>query len=85
MTSGSVQAQPRLLYVELFLIVGQIIIKKSKCLKYSVSSKFKAKCVYPTLVGATNNVVCGSFINIFSLIQSRNKCAILDVQLSIHD
>ena len=41
--------------------------------------KFNAKCVFPTPVGATNNAVCDSFINIFSLIYSRNVRAILDV------
>ena len=54
-------------------------------MKYSLSSKFNAKCVLPTPVGATNNAVCSSFINIFCLIYCRNVCAILDVQLSISD
>ena len=64
MTSGSFQTQPQLLYVSLCANVGQIIIMKLKRLKYSVSSKFRAKCVFPTQVGTTNNAVCGSFINI---------------------
>ena len=42
-------------------------------------------CVFPTPVGATNNAVCVSFINIFGLIYYRNICAMLDVQLSICD
>ena len=41
---------------------------------------------FPTPVGVMNNAVCGSFINIFShLIDGKNKCTILNVQLSIHD
>ena len=85
MTSGSFQTQPRLLYVESYLKVGQIITMKSKWFLYSFSSKFRAKCVFSTPVGAMNNAVCGSFLNIFILIYSRNICARLDVQLSIHD
>ena len=85
MTSGSFQTQPRLLYVLLCARVGQIIIMKSKWFLYSLSSKFNAKYVFPTPAGATNNAVCSSFMNNFSLIYSRNVCAILDVQLGIHD
>ena len=85
MTSGSFQTQSRDLYVDLYLKVGQIITLKSKWFLYSFSSRLNAKCVFPTPVGATNNAVCGSFINIFSLIDCRNVCTILDVQLSIHD
>ena len=43
MTSGSFQTQPRDLYVELYLKVGQIITMKSKWSLYSVSSRLNAK------------------------------------------
>ena len=62
MTSGSVQTHFQLLYVELCFNVGQIIIMKLKLFLHSLSSKLKAKCVFPTPVGATNNAVCGSNI-----------------------
>ena len=35
------------------------------------------KCASPAPVGAMNNALCSSFINIFSLTYSRNKCSIL--------
>ena len=68
MTSGSFQTQPRILYVELCARVGQIITMKLKWFLYSFSSKFRAKCIFPTPVGAMNNAVCGSFINIFIIM-----------------
>ena len=64
MTSGSFQTQLQDLYVELSLKVGQIITMKSKWFLYSVLSRLNAKWVFPTPVGAMNNAVCGSFINI---------------------
>ena len=75
MTSGSFQTQPQDLYVDLYLKVGQIISMKWKWFLYSFSSRLNAKCVFPTPVGAMNNPVCSSFINIFILIYSRNVCA----------
>ena len=64
MTSRSFQTQPRLMYVSFCVRVGQIITMKLKWFLYSFSSRLRAKCILPTPVGATNNAVCGSFMNI---------------------
>ena len=58
---------------------------KLKWSRYSLSNESKARCAFPTPVGATNNAVWGSIIRNIFLVHGRNKCSILNVQLGIHD